>query len=89
MKKIKTIDMVRKIRDKQYALTKDMSPDELIQFYRNKAEAANKEALNLLKKQREFHLKSDMPLYEDMVEIKNRKQKNEIELFTHKEIWNE
>ena len=89
MEKIKTMDMVIKIRDKQYALTKDMSPDELIQFYRNRAETANNEALNLLKKSRKFHLKPGMPIYEDMLEIQKRKQENDLEFFTHKEIWDE
>ena len=50
METIKTIDMIRKIRDEQYILTKDMSEQEFIAFFHNKAEKANKEALSLLKK---------------------------------------
>ncbi len=50
MEIIKTVDMTRKIRDEQYILTKEMSQQELIAFFHNKAEKANKEALSLLKK---------------------------------------
>jgi len=32
--KIKTIEMVRQIRDRQYEQTKDMSTEEKIAFYR-------------------------------------------------------
>ena len=35
--KIKTIEMVRQIRDKQYEQTKDMSTAEKIAFYRERS----------------------------------------------------
>ncbi len=34
---VKTIEMVRKIRDKHYEETKDFSVEEQIKFFRNKA----------------------------------------------------
>lgn len=37
--KIKTIEMVRLIRDHQYELTKNMSDEEKLEFYRQRAKA--------------------------------------------------
>ena len=36
-----------------------------------------------------FYLSPDMPLYEDMLEISQRKAVNDIELVPHHEVWNE
>ncbi len=36
-----------------------------------------------------FHLEPGAPLYEDMKNILRRKTKNDIELFSHDEVWNE
>ncbi len=36
-----------------------------------------------------FYLSPDMPLYEDMQEISQRKAANDIELYPHHEVWNE
>ncbi len=36
-----------------------------------------------------FHLNPDMPLYNDMVEIKERNKKDELEFMSHKEVWND
>ncbi|MDM8518786.1 hypothetical protein QUF64_01965 [Anaerolineales bacterium HSG6] len=36
-----------------------------------------------------FDLTPDMPLYEDMVELSERKSRDEIELYSHQEVWNE
>jgi hypothetical protein len=34
MKKINTVEMVRKIRDKQYEETKNMSHEDLLKYYK-------------------------------------------------------
>ena len=47
---IKTLDMVRQIRDQQYEELKGKSPEEVLQFYRQKAAAANAEAAKRLEK---------------------------------------
>ena len=36
-----------------------------------------------------FFLRPDMPLYNDMQEIAERKAAGTIELFSHQELWNE
>jgi hypothetical protein len=36
-----------------------------------------------------FYLEPDMPLYGDMVEIRERKMRKETVLFSHKEVWGE
>jgi hypothetical protein len=36
-----------------------------------------------------FYLNPDMPLYEDMEDIRQRKEKDQIELNSHKEVWGE
>jgi len=36
-----------------------------------------------------FYLSPDMPLYEDMQEISQRKAAKDIELYPHHEVWNE
>jgi hypothetical protein len=40
---IKAVEMVRKIREAHYALTKDLSPQERIQFFRDRARALHAE----------------------------------------------
>jgi hypothetical protein len=40
MEKINTVEMVRKIRDKQYEKTKNMSHKELLEYYKSKGEKA-------------------------------------------------
>jgi len=45
---IKTLEMVRRIRDEHYQRTKNMSMEELLEFYRREADAANTEVKNLL-----------------------------------------
>ena len=49
MKEINTIEMVRKIRDKQYEQTKDMTKKELMSFFGEKAQLANKKALKSIR----------------------------------------
>jgi len=44
---IKAVEMVRQIRDEQYERLKDKSSEELLQFYRQEAAAANAEAVRL------------------------------------------
>ena len=51
---IKTLDMVRQIRDQQYEQLKGKSPEEVLEFYRQKAAAANAEAAERLEKKRAF-----------------------------------
>ena len=34
-----------------------------------------------------FHLHPEMPLYNDMLDIKERNQKNELEFMSHEEVW--
>lgn len=41
--KIKAVDMARSIRDAQYEILKDLSPNEKIAFFRKKARALHKE----------------------------------------------
>ena len=36
-----------------------------------------------------FHLEPDMPLYQDMEEILQRKKEGKIELYSEEEVWNE
>jgi len=36
-----------------------------------------------------FHLKPEMPLYQDMEEILRRKKEGKIELYSDEEVWNE
>lgn len=47
---IKVLELVRRIRDDHYEKTKDMSMEELLQFYRREADEANAEARSLLAK---------------------------------------
>ncbi|HKH47455.1 MAG TPA: hypothetical protein VKM72_22590 [Thermoanaerobaculia bacterium] len=47
---IKALELVRRIRDEHYERTKDMSMEELLQFYRREADAANAEAQSRLAK---------------------------------------
>jgi hypothetical protein len=47
---IKILELVRRIRDDHYERTKHMSTEELLEFYRREADAANAEALSLLAK---------------------------------------
>ena len=46
------------------------------------------ELLNVLKKNPEiFQLTPDMPLYEDMEDISQRKAQDNIKLHSHEEVW--
>ncbi|MBC8385252.1 MAG: hypothetical protein H8E57_07010 [Candidatus Cloacimonetes bacterium] len=45
MEKIKTVEMVRNIRDKEYLTTKNMSKEELIDYFHKKAKSVNDEAI--------------------------------------------
>ncbi len=46
------------------------------------------ELLNILKKNPEiFQLTPDMPLYEDMEDISQRKAQDNIKLHSHEEVW--
>ena len=36
-----------------------------------------------------FHLEPEMPLYQDMKEILQRKKAGKIELYSEEEVWNE
>lgn len=36
-----------------------------------------------------FHLNSNMPLYNDLLDIKVRNQKNELEFMSHEEVWSD
>ena len=48
------------------------------------------ELLRVLKKDANiFHLAPDMPLYDDLVELSQRKAKNQIKLHSHEEVWSE
>jgi hypothetical protein len=48
------------------------------------------ELLRVLKEDRDiFHLTPDMPLYEDMEDISQRKTKDQIKLHSHEEVWSE
>jgi hypothetical protein len=40
MEKIDAVEMVRKIRDKQYQETKDMSDEDLLKYYKENGEKA-------------------------------------------------
>jgi len=43
----------------------------------------------ILEKGNIFHLEPEMPLYQDMQEILNRKKEGKIELYSEEEVWNE
>ena len=47
---INVLELVRRIRDEHYERTKNMSTEELLQFYRREADAANAEARGLPEK---------------------------------------
>ncbi len=48
MEVIKTVDMVRKIRDKEYLATKDLSKEELIEYFHKKAKTVNDKVLKYI-----------------------------------------
>ena len=48
---IKTMEMIRKIRDEHYRILKDKSVDEQIAFYRRKSRSLRTKVGRLLKKQ--------------------------------------
>lgn len=48
------------------------------------------ELLRVLKEERDiFHLTQEMPLYEDMEDISQRKAQDKIKLHSHEEVWSE
>jgi hypothetical protein len=51
---INAVEMTRKIRDKIYEQTKDMSRAELLAFYREHALLVNEKAEQILKQKREL-----------------------------------
>jgi len=36
-----------------------------------------------------FYMSPEMPLYKDMEEISERKEKSKIKLYSHEEVWDE
>lgn len=36
-----------------------------------------------------FYLEPEMPLYKDMQDLKRRKAKGKIDLYSHEEVWDE
>ncbi len=44
---IKAVELVRRIRDRHYAQLKDKSPQEVLAFFHEAAEEANREAIGL------------------------------------------
>jgi len=51
MAEIKVLDMVRHIRDAQYEQTKDMSREELKEYFRKEAARMDSQAQHLLREQ--------------------------------------
>ena len=49
---IKTLEMVRRIRDGHYERLKDKPPEEILSFYRAEASAANAEVQRYLAEKR-------------------------------------
>ena len=47
---IKILELVRRIRDEQYERTKNMSMDDLLQYYHRESSKADQEALQLIDK---------------------------------------
>ena len=48
------------------------------------------ELINVLRKDAGiFHLTPEMPLYEDLEEISQRKGRDQIKLHSHEEVWDE
>ena len=47
------------------------------------------ELLNIVGKTNTVNLDSDTPLYKNLQEIIQRKKKQEIELFSHEEVWDD
>ncbi len=52
METIKTVKMVRQIRDARYILTKDMSKEEFISYIRKKAKSVNDQAYKFVGRSR-------------------------------------
>jgi len=46
---IKTVELIRRIRDSNYEATKNMTPEKRRQYYQEKAEAALKQAREISK----------------------------------------
>jgi hypothetical protein len=36
-----------------------------------------------------FYLEADMPIYQDMLEIRKRSQDKKLKFYSHKEVWGE
>lgn len=51
MAQIKALDMVRRIRDTQYEQTRDMSREELKEYFRKEAARMDSQAQRLLREQ--------------------------------------
>jgi hypothetical protein len=51
MVQIKALDMVRRIRDTQYEQTRDMSREELKEYFRKEAARMDSQAQRLLREQ--------------------------------------
>lgn len=51
MAQIKALDMVRRIRDAQYEQTRDMSREELKEYFRKEAARMDSQAQRLLREQ--------------------------------------
>ena len=68
-----------------------ISPDELQQLLEPLIRRIIREELFKVTQQTSniFFLSPDMPLYEDMEEIAQRKAAHDIELYSHEEVWND
>lgn len=51
--KLKTVEMVRSIRDAQYEQTKSMNTDDKIEYYRQNAQALLKQLEKLVERHRQ------------------------------------
>ncbi len=36
-----------------------------------------------------FYIETDMPLYQDMLEIKKRSRENNLKFYSHEEVWSD
>ncbi len=66
-----------------------ISIDELLSVLEPLIRRVVREELTTLVKEnsRIFYLEPDMPLYQDMEEILQRKAKNNLKFYSHEEVW--
>jgi hypothetical protein len=72
-------------------MTTQISVDELVDVLEPLIRRVVREELaQLVEKEPDFfYLPEDSPLYQDMKEILERREKGQIKLYSHQEVWGE